>query len=402
VEIHGGFHDGQYNTVRTGNLFVELRRGYAKVNADLDGLQVQVLGDALDAVVENLNVQLVPPGSRVRLRTLNTDAHYIFDFDLAGGHTLTAGAAVIVNRAESEDIIAGTETQTRPAAYVQDEWKLAEPLFLTTGVRLDYHPESGLLVNPQASLVLSPSEAHTARATVRTGFRNPSFVESYVSLLSQPFPSSAVPFPFTQVQIQFLPSDDLDSERMLSYQVGYSGRWFGWLKPGFDVYYNRIDDIINTETISAAPVSLTTILETRRFQNTEDLRALGVEAYGEILLSDTLSLWGNGALQRVEEQGSGDRFLQAPREKANVGVRAGLPGLPLHLDVWANHFGKTEFGGDFAAELKARNTLNVRLGWKIGLVEVWGACTNTNDDRHREDPQGDEFGREFFLGFQVR
>ncbi|MBI4563131.1 MAG: TonB-dependent receptor [Planctomycetes bacterium] len=401
VELHGGAHDGKYESVRAGNLFVDLHREYGKANFWTGGLHVQFIYDQLHAEVENLNVQLVPPGSRVAAYTTNFDAHYSVDFPLGGEHTLTGGVGLIFNRGESDEIIDGSEHQWRPAAYVQDEWTLAENVFLTTGLRFDRHPEAKEQWSPQASLVYLPEEAHTLRASVKSGFRNPSFIESFVNLLSQPFPSADVPPPFSQVQVQFVPSDDLESEKMLSYQAGYSGRWLDRVKIGVDFYYNLIDDIIDAQTIGAVPISVSTILQTRRFENGTNLRAFGYEVSPEFLLTDTVSLWSNFAWQRVTDRKTGDRFLQAPKHKGNVGLRANFPDQRLLADIWVNHFGRTEFGGDFPGILETRQTLNFRLALRLTHVELWAAVTNLTHDVHLEVPGGEEFGREFFVGFQV-
>lgn len=396
-ELHAGFHAGKYNTVRSGNIHVDLQRGYGMFHYWLDGLKIQLVYDQMVGDVSNLVIPLIPgDGSTGVNRAANLDVHYTTEWELSGPHTTIIGAGLIYNRSGFDELTGGMETQWRPAVYLQDEWSLLEDFFLTYGLRLDDHPESGLDLSPQVALLWLLDEDHALRASVKRGFRTPSNLESFLDFLSDPIPP-------TLVQIQNSPSPDLSSENMLSFEAGYSGLLWDRMKVGVDFFYNRIDDIINLVAINAATAPPLGI-EIRQFRNDRDAEVFGVEISTDMLVTDNISLWGNVSVQRAEYRDTGDPITGAPESKGNLGIRASFPSERLFADIWLNYFGEVEIEGPPNVPYDERWMLNARVAWSFwdGRAEIWASLVNINDDRHFEHPQGEELGRAFYVGFQVK
>ncbi len=387
-ELEAGYQSGNYSTVRTGNLYAEIERSYGKFNYWVNGLNIQLIADYFDGDVYNLVLPLVPANSRGENLTGNLDVHYTTDWEFSGTHTTIFGAGVIYTRAGSDDLTDGMETQVRPAGYIQDEWGLSEDLYLTYGLRVDHHPESGVNWSPQAALLYLYDDDHSLRVSVKRGFRDPSFIESFVDIASE-------------FGVKFDPSPDLEAERILSVEAGYSGLFADWMKVGLDLFFNRLDDIIELQLVSSLSPT------PQQFLNVVDAEVYGAEFSTDVLISDNISFWGNVSIQRSEDRATGEPLPQAPETKGNLGLRASFPSDGLYADLWVNYFGEIELTKLFPAEtheFDSRVMLNARIAWSFweGRGEVWASVVNINDEDHQEHFDGEEFGRAFYVGFQVR
>jgi len=90
------------------------------------------------------------------------------------------------------DLLDTDHSQNIVSGYIQDQFNLAEPLNITTGLRYDRHPLTDNNFSPRCSVVYSPMPNHAIRASAGRAYRNPSFVYSYLSL---DFTKTAPPIP---------------------------------------------------------------------------------------------------------------------------------------------------------------------------------------------------------------
>lgn len=120
----------------------------------------------------------IPPGTPGKTagdpRTLEA-TNTIFNTRLAtemGRHAFTVGGQWW--EAEMVDGVAtGAYEHTQWAVFVEDEWRLADNLALTVGVRHDDHSKFGGQTSPRAYLVWTASEAWTVKGGVSRGFKTP-------------------------------------------------------------------------------------------------------------------------------------------------------------------------------------------------------------------------------------
>ena len=120
----------------------------------------------------------IPPGTPGRTagdpRTLE-ETNTIFNTRLAtemGRHAFTVGGQWW--EAEMVDGVAtGAYEHTQWAVFAEDEWRLADNLALTVGVRHDDHSKFGGQTSPRAYLVWTASEAWTVKGGVSRGFKTP-------------------------------------------------------------------------------------------------------------------------------------------------------------------------------------------------------------------------------------
>ena len=122
--------------------------------------------------------RIIPPGTPGRTagdpRTLEA-TNTIFNTRLAtemGRHAFTVGGQWW--EAEMVDGVAtGAYEHTQWAVFAEDEWRLADNLALTVGVRHDDHSKFGGQTSPRAYLVWTASEAWTVKGGVSRGFKTP-------------------------------------------------------------------------------------------------------------------------------------------------------------------------------------------------------------------------------------
>lgn len=120
----------------------------------------------------------IPPGTPGKTagdpRTLEA-TNTIFNTRLAtemGAHAFTVGGQWW--EAEMVDGVAtGAYEHTQWAVFAEDEWRLADNLALTVGVRHDDHSKFGGQTSPRAYLVWTASEAWTVKGGVSRGFKTP-------------------------------------------------------------------------------------------------------------------------------------------------------------------------------------------------------------------------------------
>jgi iron complex outermembrane receptor protein len=163
------------------------------------------------------------------------------------GHDLVWGASY---RLTSDDIrsssVAGFDPSDRTehlaSLFFQDEFPLFhERLRLTLGSKVEYNGYSGFEFLPNARLLWSPNERHSAWAAVSRAVRAPSRAENDVSLLA---PAPTLPVDF----VLMTGNSAFDSEHVLVYEIGYRAHPLDPLSIDVAAYYNDYDDLRSLET----------------------------------------------------------------------------------------------------------------------------------------------------------
>ncbi len=358
---------------------------------------------------------------------------------LGDRHRATAGFTYRVNDIDLQ-VLRKKLTHRIAGIFLQDEWKLAEPLTLTVGARYDVHSEFRENLSPRASLVWELAEDHVLRFSWSKAFRNPSAVEAFIlnrnrrelALPSPPFPTAQAPFTLDTVG-----DDRLSPETMTSYEVAWLGRPVDWLKLEVAAYHNRVRDIIelnrNDPALGpvweaedfvgiVAPGAEQATADTYNFspappiqglrnslaasgvstggtavRGKSDPRVYGFEVAAEALAADWLSFFGNYSFTDVYDEHFRTNLRLAPVSKFNIGARATLPG-GVSATVVNHYVGKidTRFG-----KAGSYNLVDVRIGYRFGMGKATGevalSAENVLGHEHREFPTGDTLDRRAML-----
>jgi iron complex outermembrane receptor protein len=163
------------------------------------------------------------------------------------GHDLVWGASY---RLTSDDIRASSvatfdpsdRTEHLASLFLQDEIPLFhESLRLTLGSKVEYNGYSGFEFLPNARLLWSPHERHSAWAAFSRAVRAPSRAENDVSLLA---PAPTLPVDF----VLMIGNSSFDSEDVLAYEIGYRAQPLDPVSIDVAAYYNDYDDLRSLET----------------------------------------------------------------------------------------------------------------------------------------------------------
>lgn len=372
-----------------GLIFAHGALGYATATFARGDFKAQVAYNRLDT---NLRSGLLPQEGPGVVDAVQTDLQH--SVTLGQQHVLTGGFSHRFVRADAP-VLLGPEArvQNMVAAFLQDEFSPLPDLTVTGGVRLDTHPDAGVNVSPRASIVYTPAERHSFRASFGTAFRNPSIVEEFMSLNA----STGLPAPPT---LTVSGNRSLVAEEIVAYEVGYRGLWFDRLKVRLDLFYNDFGRFI--ELVPSGPGAFT-------FQNLRGGFGYGGEVGVEALLTD----WLRGFVNYSYQEMRADPLVLglAPHHKGNVGLFATLPSgfsasLILHVVGEAEALSLPFPAGSVPIRAEPYAQVDGRLAYRFSVfgadAEIALSATNLFNDPHQEIRGGDRITRRATGWLRVR
>jgi iron complex outermembrane receptor protein len=332
---------------------------------------------------------------RLRGHTYNIEAQQ--EIELGATARLTVGINYRHNTL-SMNRIDRFRTEDRMGFYVQGEWKPSRMIHAVGGVRYDLDTFINPTISPRGSLVFTPVQDHTIRATLTLGYRPPTFFETYgnnLAIVTLPPPLTSPP------PSNVRGSGNLEPEQILSYEVEYQG-WYlqHRLKGRTAFFYNHISDLITTTV--PAPIQ----------GGVADI--FGGEAGLEFLATKWLSGFGNFSYQEIGQTITGPSQRGGPRFKYNAGLRAqwenGLSSEIAYHYVGAATYPISPAFSNFLAfgvtppdpYVGNYHLLNLRGAYRFWQestaagyrreAEVAVSVFNALNDKHREHPLGDLIG----------
>ncbi len=151
-----------------------------------------------------------------------TDVDFNYHLSLGSRNDVVWGLGY---RFENDDLRPGLAVQILPlhssdnlfSSFFQDEIRLAGPLTLTVGSKLEHNAFTGLEYEPSVQLVWTPSENHTLWASAARAVRQPSLVDfglqNDLSIVALPNGSFAIPTLFGNPKTR--------NEELRDYEAGY-------------------------------------------------------------------------------------------------------------------------------------------------------------------------------------
>ena len=166
-------------------------------------------------------------------------------------------------------VAGGKATDNTQAIYVQDEWELLNPLYITAGLRLTRNEGFGTRLTPKISAMLKLGDLRL-RATWSQGYKTPTPKELHYQYIKN----------MNGVYL-YLGNENLKAQT--SNYFGMSAEYtVGHLTLTLAPYYNKVKDMITLVTIPIkdAPGDLITKydpIRVRQYQNMEDAQTYGVD-----------------------------------------------------------------------------------------------------------------------------
>ncbi|MFP5414640.1 MAG: TonB-dependent receptor plug domain-containing protein [Gammaproteobacteria bacterium] len=316
-----------------------------------------------------LNATTLYQGVRDHKISLGTGYHYgevykteetkNFGIDPATGLFILPGSP-LVDVSDTPLVFLPEGRRENTHVFLQDIWHFARDWELTVGVRYDHFSDFGDTTNPRVALVWSARRNLTFKALYGEAFRAPSFSETRV-----------------QSNPAFLGNSTLKPEQLKSYELAVNYQPTFDLTLDFNVFHYQWDDVIQ---FVADPAG------TRTAQNAGEQTGNGAEFALSWDVTRALTLTGNLALQKSQDQLTGEDAGNAPEHQSYL--RADWDFLPgWSLDVQANQvtsrhrvFGdpRSDVGDYVITDLTLR-----KRQWVPG-VEVAVLVKNLFDENARE------------------
>jgi iron complex outermembrane receptor protein len=127
--------------------------------------------------------------------------------------------------------------------FIQDEIALVdERLVLTLGVKLEQNPYTGLEYQPTARLLFAPDHKHSFWCAVSRAVRTPARDEEQPSVTLPALP----PQVFPEIYPRLFGSDNLASEDMWAYEIGYREQTTDQFSWDIATFYNVYGNLIGT------------------------------------------------------------------------------------------------------------------------------------------------------------
>ena len=166
-------------------------------------------------------------------------------------------------RATLDDIPGSFTLSVRPtdrttqlwSSFIQDEVVvLRDRLRVTVGSKFEYNSYTGFEVQPSARFLWTPAEKHSLWASLARAVRTPSRSESDLLGNTRILPGALPGFPPTLIALTGNP--DLDSEKLLAYELGYRVRALERVSFDQALFYN---DYARLRSFETRPLDLSTL-----------------------------------------------------------------------------------------------------------------------------------------------
>lgn len=326
-------------------------------------------------------------GYDLRFPTIFTESRDTFDLNLQhnfsaiGDHLVTTGLGARVSSDETggapQNIVVfdpqhrTTETYS---AFVQDEWALAESLWLIAGTKVERNDFTGWEVSPGARLGWQMTDTFFTWTSVARATRTPNRIDSDVAVFctGTDTPVTGCPGAGSTLGIG---NPELESEKLIAYEWGLRSQFIPSLLADVALFYNTYTDLRSSET-------------SQRFANGIEAEGMG----GELSLSwqplEWMSVQGFYKYLKVDarkDQGSADttsvNTLENGTAQQAAGLRVGVqPITVLTVDSFLRYVDALP-----AQNVPDYTELNLRAAWAVTpFLELSVAGRNLLDKQHPE------------------
>jgi iron complex outermembrane receptor protein len=333
------------------------------------------------------------------------DVDFQHRFQLGKSHELLWGLGyrLISDELEDGEVVEFTDHSASDqlfSLFVQDEISLIpDKLRLLIGSKFEHNDYTGFEYQPNIRLVWTPNSRHTLWGAVSRAVRTPSQMEAYGNIFYAVLPpdfffsSGGLP-----AKIVLSGSKDFDSEKNLSYELGYRFMPSGTFSIDAALFYSRYWDHRSVESASA-DLELDPVLHL--LMSNDEGNKLEAETYGlEVAVDWHVCPWwrlqGIYSLLKLNTRpagGSTDIFSAMLYEESSPQQQWSLRssfdiGRNWDLDLWVRYVDPVTV---YIVEVDDYYSLDVRLAWRpVSGLELALVGQNLLEDQHTESQA--EFG----------
>ena len=343
LDVNLGFNFGDQNKVRstptgsTNDMFVQFSHQMLRANMHFS--------DTHNSYLQLYTWEVRTDGVQTSGGSgLNNDDNYERQFDVSyqdtfslfdGISTTVLGASYRHNIVESllvrRDTSNGTNTRQKTTddlfsvfvneklILLEEDWALLKKLEIVAGVRAEWsYMIRNVVAAPRASLMYTPIENNVFRFTYAHANRLPSFVEEYDTTFV-PGNTGAI--------VRILSNGGIRQEEVDSYELGYSGRFFGGkLELDADAYVAYLTGLVATNQQQPAVFGPGAQPQILTFNNSSNAKMHGLELEIVGHPREWIDLYANYTYEKIIDSG---------RDGANVGKYEGAQPLnKVNLGVY--------------------------------------------------------------------
>jgi len=264
--------------------------------------------------------------------------------------------------------------------YIQDDYFFSPKGELVFGLRLQEDSDFGSYLSPKLALrydLFNQGGYETVwRSSMGTGYRVPNLKERYYT------------FDHSSLGYMVLGNPDLDPESSVSYQSGI------WLRTPADtivdinVFYNDIDDLIQTDEDNFAVVDGLAIYT---YENISNARTYGIESALIQPLGSKLKLNLGHTYTHAENSDTGDELTRRPQHIARLGLDWQLTAA-TEISTRVRYQSRELSDSEDDTWSPAWTTVDLKLNYQASQnIALFGGIDNLTD-RQRDFTDGTDFG----------
>jgi iron complex outermembrane receptor protein len=192
------------------------------------------------------------------------------------------------------------DRSTRQGVFAQDEIKLADPLMLYAGMRLDHYEGFGFVKSPRLALIYTPTPTTTLKVLAGRAFRAPNEYE------------------LDYANFQYKANPLLKPEHVETLEVIAQHFIGGGLHVSASVFRNRITDLTNQYLDPADGLFV--------FENRGEIRSQGLELGMGVNPGHGVTGQLSYSVQHTDERVTGVALTNSPRQMAQAQMRSSIFG----------------------------------------------------------------------------
>jgi iron complex outermembrane receptor protein len=213
---------------------------------------------------------------------------------------------------------------TRWGVFAQDEIKLADPLVLYAGVRVDQYKGFGSATSPRAALIYTPSPTTTFKLLAGRAFRAPSVYELY----------------YESAYIKFKANPLLKPEHIETLELIAQRFIGGGVQISASAFRNRLTDLTDQRLDPADSMLV--------FQNVGEAHSRGLELGLGVNRGRGLTGQLSYSLQRTEDRATGTTLTNSPGQMVQLQLRSPIVGTGVVAALDAQYMGERRTNAGFA------------------------------------------------------
>lgn len=375
---------------------------------DMGNSELRFYGEKVD----NRN----PGSSNITSRNNAVDGKYVLPLGAINQLVTLGGEWRREELSDPINLTGGSSSKTSASQYalfLEDEWRIFEPLALTAGIRMDDHETYGDHWSPRAYLVYSATDTVTLKGGWATAFKAPSLLQ-----LNPDWATNSC-----RGGCRIIGSEDLKPETSESFELGvyYAGEEgiLEGVQASATVFQNNIEDMIGnnrTPSLTEAPTYANFVgfwtnpsngrnVPAFSYYNVNKARIQGLETELKIPFSEQWKLSLNYTYTDARNLSDGGNvpLSERPFHTAN-GTLDWKP-----LDDWSFYI-----SGNYTGQKRAMTATSATPGgymiWDLGgawqatkNVKVRAGVLNLGDkDLNRDSYSYNEDGRRYFMALDYR